>query len=153
MLTFQSAPQEYKFLFNMLVDAYLRLRQGWQSLEEIWIFLVESVYNKVSHGYLIFEDQHKLLFRQEVLENRYIEEFLKDIHRNYSQPKNKLMMNQPIYSNATQLVLSEIGVNLITLENEVNTSISEALPDQAMSERSDKVRSKRAGRTDSTNID
>lgn len=56
MLTFQSAPSEYKFLFNMVVDAYLRMRQGWQNLEEIWIFLVESVYNKVSSGYLIFED-------------------------------------------------------------------------------------------------
>lgn len=67
----------------MIVDAYLRLRQGWENFEEIWVFLVESVFNKVSHGYLIFEDQHKLLFRQEVLENRYIEEFLKDIHRNY----------------------------------------------------------------------
>ena len=88
MLTFQSAPQEYKFLFNILVDGYLRMRQGWQVLEEIWIFLVESVYKKVSSGYLIFEDQHKLLFRQEVLENRYIEEFLKDIHRNYSLPRN-----------------------------------------------------------------
>ena len=29
MLTFQSAPQEYKFLFNILVDGYLRMRQGW----------------------------------------------------------------------------------------------------------------------------
>lgn len=67
----------------MIVDSYLRMRQGWENFEEIWIFLVESVYNKVSHGYLIFEDQHKLLFKQEVLENRYIEEFLKDIHRNY----------------------------------------------------------------------
>ena len=67
----------------MIVDAYLRLRQGWENFEEIWVFLVESVFNKVSHGYLIFEDQHKLLFRQEVLENRYTEEFLKDIPRNY----------------------------------------------------------------------
>ena len=56
MLTFQSAPQEYKFLFNILVDGYLRMRQGWQVLEEIWVFLVESVYKKVSSGYLIFED-------------------------------------------------------------------------------------------------
>ena len=40
----------------MIVDAYLRLRQGWENFEEIWVFLVESVFNKVSHGYLIFED-------------------------------------------------------------------------------------------------
>ena len=92
-------------------------------MEEIWVFLVESVYNKVSSGYLIFEDQHKLLFRQEVLENRYIEEFLKDIHRNYSLPKNSAKANKIVYSNSIQVILNEIGVNLITLENEVSTSI------------------------------
>ena len=119
----------------MIVDAYLRMRQGWQNLEEIWIYLVESVYNKVSHGYLIFEDQHKLLFQQEVLENRYIEEFLKDIHRNYSHHEKNLNA-QPIYSNSMQLVLSEIGVNLITLENEIHTSIQEAHPGQDVSEKS-----------------
>ena len=53
------------------------------ALEELWVFLVESVYAKMSHGYLIFEDQHKLLFRQEVLEHRYISELLKDVQRNY----------------------------------------------------------------------
>ena len=100
MLTFQSASQEYKYLFNMIVDAYLRLRQGWENFEEIWVFLVESVYNKVSHGYLIFEDQHKLLFRQEVLENRYIEEFLKDIHRNYDHYED-LPNSKRVFSNQT----------------------------------------------------
>jgi hypothetical protein len=53
-------------------------------MEEFWIFLVESAYNKVSMGHLIMEDQHKLLFRQEVLEHRYIEKMLKDIRKNYA---------------------------------------------------------------------
>ena len=93
-------------------------------LEEIWIFLVESVYKKVSSGYLIFEDQHKLLFRQEVLENRYIEEFLKDIHRNYSLPRNTgSKTSKVVHSNSVASVISEIGINLVTLENEVSTSI------------------------------
>ena len=119
----------------MLVDAYLRMRQGWQNLEEIWIFLVESVYNKLSSGYLIFEDQHKLLFRQEVLENRYIEEFLRDINRNYSQPKNNPKTNRLIYSNQMQLILNELAINLITLENEVNTSIQEIfVPEKSLNQ-------------------
>ena len=50
-----------------------------QALEELWIFLLESVYGQISHGFLIFEDQHKLLFRQEVLEHRYTSVLLKDI--------------------------------------------------------------------------
>ena len=84
MLTFNSAPQEYQFIFRKVQKAYLGVRQGMLALEELWVFLVESVYQKVSHGFLIFEDQHKLLFRQEVLENCYIAELLKDINRNYA---------------------------------------------------------------------
>ena len=75
---------------------------------------------------MIFEDQHKLLFRQEVLENRYIEEFLKDVQRNYNQLEKSISAqphNVEIRLTQTQSILNEIGGNLIALENEINTSI------------------------------
>ena len=75
------------------------------------------------------------MFRQEVLENRYIEEFLKDIHRNYAAPKQSTKTNRVVFSGQMQAVLNEIAVNLITLENEVNTSIQEVYP-QDVSEKS-----------------
>ena len=34
----------------------MNIRNGMLAMEELWIFLVESVYQKVSHGFLIFED-------------------------------------------------------------------------------------------------
>ena len=79
MLTFNQAPAKYHYIFNELKEAYLAIRSGMHALEELWIFLLESVYGQISHGFLIFEDQHKLLFRQEVLEHRYISVLLKDI--------------------------------------------------------------------------
>ena len=96
-------------------------------MEEFWIFLVESSYNKVSMGHLILEDQHKLLFRQEVLEHRYIEKMLKDIRRNYAQLEASMQGLPPSAFNLTkaQAILNEIGLGWIELESEINTSIQE----------------------------
>ena len=56
MLTFNSAPHEYQFIFNEIKEVYAGIKHGMLALEELWLFLVESVYQKVPHGYLIFED-------------------------------------------------------------------------------------------------
>lgn len=56
MLTFNSAPHEYQFIFNEIREVYAGIKHGMLALEELWLFLVESVYQKVPHGYLIFED-------------------------------------------------------------------------------------------------
>lgn len=44
MLTFNQAPSKYLDVFNELKDAYLQIRSGMTALEELWIFLLESVY-------------------------------------------------------------------------------------------------------------
>ena len=107
--------------------AYLDLRSGWLALEEFWVFLIETVYRRRCQGFFVFEDQHKMLFRQEVLENRYVEEFLKDVHRNYQYLEQCLATNAhtapSVFSEATSAVLSDIGFKLLTLENEVNLCI------------------------------
>ena len=74
------------------------------------------------------EDQHKLLFRQEVLEHRYIEEFFKDIHRNYEQLEASMQGLPPSAFNLTkaQAILNEIGLGWLALESEINTGIQEA---------------------------
>ena len=117
MLTFNSAPKEYQFVFAQLREAYLSLQQSCLHLEELWTFLVESVYQKVSEGFLIFADQHKLLFRQEVLEHRYVEEMLKDAQRNYSQLESSMAGLPPSAFSLTksQAILNEIGLGLISL--------------------------------------
>lgn len=56
MLTFNSAAAEYQYIFNELKEAYLNIRASMTALEELWVFLLESVYRQVSHGFLIFED-------------------------------------------------------------------------------------------------
>jgi len=56
MLTFNTAPNEYQYIFNGLKEAYLDVRQSMLAFEELWVFLLESVYGQMSHGFLIFED-------------------------------------------------------------------------------------------------
>ena len=84
VVSFAYASEEYERIFNQLVSQYLRVRDGWVLVDEIWVFLVESVYNKYSHGLLIFEDRHKLLFRQEVLDNNFVNIFLKSIAKHHA---------------------------------------------------------------------
>ena len=86
---------------------------------------MESAYSKVSEGFLILEDQHKLLFRQEVLEDHYVEELLRDILRNYSQLEASMQGLPPSAFKLTksQAILNEVGLGWIALENEINTSI------------------------------
>ena len=81
------------------------------ALEELWIYLVEAVYAKMPSGYLIFEDQHKLLFRQEVLEHRYVAEMTKDIQRNFVQLEANMQGMPASAFNLTkaQAILNDIG--------------------------------------------
>jgi hypothetical protein len=39
----------------MILGAYNQLKEGWLGLEEVWIYLVESVFNQEQAGTLIFE--------------------------------------------------------------------------------------------------
>ena len=94
LLTFSSAPSEYQFLFNNISDAYNKLEQASLPLEELWTFLLDAVYRKQPRGNLIFEDQHKLLFRQEILEHSFVNEMLKEISRNFASLQSS-MNGQP----------------------------------------------------------
>ena len=44
MLTYNSAPTQYQFIFNEIKDAFLAITQGMAQLEELWVFLLESVF-------------------------------------------------------------------------------------------------------------
>ena len=58
MLTFGSAAPEYQFIFNEIREAYLNMigQPGMLGVEELWIYLIEAVYQKIPSGHLIFED-------------------------------------------------------------------------------------------------
>jgi len=59
------------------------LKEGWLGLEEVWIFLIESVFGQQQSGSLIFEAQHKFLFRRDVLESKFISEFIREVTSQY----------------------------------------------------------------------
>ena len=68
-----------------------------------------------------------MLFRQEVLEHRYITELLKDIQRNYSNLEASMQGHPPSAFNLTknQAILNEVGLDQLALETEMSTSIQE----------------------------
>lgn len=130
LLTFSSAPTEYQFIFNDLNDAFSKLEQAFLPLEELWTFLLDAVYRKQPRGYLIFEDQHKLLFRQEILEHSFVAEMLKDVARNYTQLQASMQGRPPSAFNLTQqqAILNDIGEAWVLLEGEISTSVSDITP-------------------------
>lgn len=58
---------------------YLRLKESWRGIEEMWVFLMDSVYRLEQSGNLIFEQFHKQSFESEILDSKYIKEFLQEI--------------------------------------------------------------------------
>ena len=68
----------------MLLRYYTRLRECTPDLEEVWVFLMEQVFNQVPKGQLIFEQVHKKLFEQNVINNKFVAAFLQEIKNQYS---------------------------------------------------------------------
>ena len=64
LLNFSAIPAAYLHVFKMILGAYNQLKEGWLGLEEVWIYLVESVFGQEQAGSLIFEAQHKFLFKK-----------------------------------------------------------------------------------------
>jgi hypothetical protein len=70
----------------LIIKYYARVREAVQGVEEIWVFLIESVFQRQLSGNLLFEQHHKQLFRSEVLQShRYIQMFLKEIRDSFRQ--------------------------------------------------------------------
>ena len=93
-------------------------------LEELWTFLLDAVYRKQPRGHLIFEDQHKLIFRQEILDNSFVNEMLKEISRNFAQLQAGMQGKPASAFNLTQQqsILHQVGQAWNILEGEINSS-------------------------------
>lgn len=57
--SFYQKPEGFRKLFDMLVKFYTRVREAVLGIEEMWIFLVESIFNQELTGNLLFEQYHK----------------------------------------------------------------------------------------------
>jgi hypothetical protein len=72
---------EFRKIFNLIIKYYTRVRQAILPIEEMWIFIRESIFTK-QEGMttdIIFEKFHKQMFSKEVLSNQYIHAFFKEI--------------------------------------------------------------------------
>lgn len=72
--------KQYEKIFDMLVGFYTRVREAVLGIEEIWVFLVEPLFNTELNGGLVFDQLHKTLFKTEIINgHRYIAAFVKEI--------------------------------------------------------------------------
>ncbi len=52
---FFSKPDSYRKIFDMIIKFYTRVRESVIGIEEMWVFLIESVFQQELKGNLIFE--------------------------------------------------------------------------------------------------
>lgn len=59
---------------------YTRVREAVLGIEEIWVFLIESLFSQELSGGLIFDKMHKTMFKKEILNgHRYIAALIREI--------------------------------------------------------------------------
>ncbi len=75
--------ENFRSLFDTIIKYYTRVREAVIGIEEIWVFLIESVFQQELKGNLIFEQYHKQLFKKDILGHRYLQYFLKEIKDSY----------------------------------------------------------------------
>jgi hypothetical protein len=51
--------ENFRSLFDTIIKYYTRVREAVIGIEEIWVFLIESVFQQELKGNLIFEQYHK----------------------------------------------------------------------------------------------
>ena len=55
MVSFTQKPESFRKLFDTIIKYYTRVREAVIGIEEIWVFLIESVFQQELKGNLIFE--------------------------------------------------------------------------------------------------
>ena len=56
------SPDEYKQVFDMIMRSYQQLQDSFEYLEELWVYLYESIYDQCPSGKLQFDKLWKDLF-------------------------------------------------------------------------------------------
>jgi hypothetical protein len=113
----------------MIMRSYQQLKNSLEHLEEFWLFLYETIYDKYQHGKLQFDKIWKNLFLEKILDNHYVKNFLNDVSDQYDslQNYNQQMQQQTTWAGTRgpttdnhRYILDEIYENLIKLENDLN---------------------------------
>lgn len=64
----------------MLIEEYIKMREGWRAIEEAWLFLLDSVYALNPAGCLLIEEHHKQQFRQKVTNDHFVSMFVETLY-------------------------------------------------------------------------
>lgn len=73
-------PEAFRKIMDLIVRFYTRCREAVVAIEEMWIFLVEALFQQELRGNLIFEQLQKQLFKRDVLNgHRYIQAFIREV--------------------------------------------------------------------------
>jgi hypothetical protein len=114
---FIQAQTLYHKVFDLLIRFYTRIRDAVPDVEEMWVFLIESVWQTDLKGRIIFEQQHKQLFESEVMLSQFIKEFLTEIKTQYNAYSLRKKNRQA--SNLTDSLLENLYLNLSELEEDI----------------------------------
>jgi hypothetical protein len=119
MVSFSQKPEAFRKLFDTIIKYYTRVREAVIGIEEIWVFLIESVFQQELKGNLIFEQYHKQLFKKDILGHRYLQLFLKEIKDSYKtlDLTRQKRSNQKRHYDA---ILENLNDVLLQLEEDIN---------------------------------
>ena len=86
---------QFQRIFDIIVRFYTRVREAVLGIEEIWVFLIESLFQQELKGGLLFDQLHKTLFKKEIINgHRYIAALIKEIKDSMEDVREREMNSQ-----------------------------------------------------------
>ncbi len=119
MVSFVHKPESFRKLFDTIIKYYTRVREAVIGIEEIWVFLIESVFQQELKGNLIFEQFHKQLFKKDILGHRYLQLFLKEIKDSFKALEIR-KQRRPQQKNTVDSIIENLHDVLLQLEEDIN---------------------------------
>lgn len=80
LIPFKSNQNAFITVYNLILDNYIRIRFAFQSMDEVWLYLIESCYptyepiQASQTSFCLFEQAHKRLFN-DIMNEYYISTF------------------------------------------------------------------------------
>jgi hypothetical protein len=116
---------QFQRVFDILVRFYTRVREAVLGIEEIWVFLIESLFQQELKGGLIFDQLHKTLFKKEIINgHRYIAALIKEIKDSMEDVNERVLAGQKDPLDDAIMMLHKV---LMQLEQDLNSTYSEGM--------------------------
>lgn len=80
-------PKAYETVFQNLIAEFVRLKEGWKAIEEVWLYLLDTVYQVYPNGFLMLEEEHKRLFRSHVMNDTLVSLFVETVFTWYEKAR------------------------------------------------------------------